>query len=210
MEAAPKIIDSAVEVTGRLDEFDLEVEIPKTAVLTGYQQSSSVSDHDPPNLGGFLFWAKTVRSLRDQLVPRHWSASDRRNYATVDHPHKPISIAVAAGDSNTGRSDAHPTTKTEKGPATRQAVNRNQLSFEEEDEDFPQARQTWMLLHYVDEQADEIRIELSLPAAFVDGYVTEWSERVIPAPVVLGLDSREEEEREEDEEIEVPVERRAN
>ncbi len=41
-------------------------------------------------------------------------------------------------------------------------------------------KQTWFLLHYWDEDADEIRVELSLPAEMTpDGFVIQWRERII-------------------------------
>lgn len=209
MREGPQVRAEPVEVAGRMDELGIEEAVLRNAVLSGFQHASTCSEHDPPNLRGILFWARAVRSLRDQQVAKRWTAADRHNYSTVDHPDTPLSIAVAAGDANSGRVDADPTTRTEKGPATRQAVNRNQMSFEDEDEDFPKTRQTWLLLHYVDEDADELRLELSLPADFADGYITEWRERVILGSVPLSPGSQEEED-EESEEVDVSVERRSN
>ena len=41
-------------------------------------------------------------------------------------------------------------------------------------------RQTWFLLHYRDEYADQTRVELSLPAAMTaDGFVVQWKERIL-------------------------------
>jgi hypothetical protein len=67
---------------------------------------------------------------------------------------------------------------------------------------------TWLLLHYLDEDQDEIRIELSQPAYMTDdGFVCDWLERIILSPVpltpVVDMGSSQ------DQAIDVPVKRRA-
>lgn len=127
---------------------------------------------------GVLTWAKTIRFLRDQLVPRGWTIDNSRNYATVVNGPEGYAIAVAAGDSLTGQPDKTPRTRREKGPATREAVSHNQMHFSDVNDEFgtrpADLAKTWLLLHYLDDEADEIRSELSLPAYVTDdGFVCE-------------------------------------
>lgn len=169
--------------------------------------------NDPPSLAGILGWGKTTRFLRDQLLPRAWVRNNARNYATVVSPDGSVSIAVAAGDVFTGIRDESPSTRTEKGPATRDAVSRNQLSFVDLEPTFRglvemPGIQTWLLLHYVDDQAQEIRLELSLPASMSDeGFVSTWRERIVLTPIPLVEQTPS--VIDEGDEIEVNVQRRS-
>ncbi len=102
-------------------------------------------------------------------------------------------MAIAAGTSQTGIADGvPPRTRTPKGRATSRAVKRNaQLQLghgtavfagagvvEAED----QNRETWILLHYFDVDAEEIRLELSSPLTMEGKQITVWRERVILPP----------------------------
>jgi hypothetical protein len=107
-----------------------------------------------------------------------------------------------------------PSTRAEKGPATRDAVLSNQLTFADVSEDFPRPEsvpgmQTWLLLHHADEAAEEIRLELSLPADMTaDGFVVRWHERIILTSVPFTPQPLATPEP-ESEEIDIKIERRA-
>jgi len=89
------------------------------------------------------------------------------------------------------------------------------MSFWDVARDFPRPRvgagmQTWLLLYYFDETAQEIRAELSLPAEMTDdGYVKKWRERVILPSIPVVRDPMATDDA-PDAPIEVKVERRAN
>jgi hypothetical protein len=191
-EAERQVYGDAVEVAGRLHDLGVSQSVLQEALQTGLRHAFACTRHDPPSLPGILAWGKTVRHLRDRLVPAGWEISNASNYATVIHPGGGFAIAVAAGNVHTGVGDANPSTRAEKGPATRSAVQENQLTFFDVRESFPPPRrepgkQTWLLLHYADEEAGEIRAELSLPADMTDdGYVADWRERIILEPVPFG------------------------
>jgi hypothetical protein len=210
------IHSSTAQVAGRLDALGVAAEVLGNACHYGLQHAFQCTRHDPPMLPGVLAWGKTMRYLRDQLVPLGWTVSNARNYATVVHPQGGLAITVAAGDANTGLSDAVPSTKHEKGPATRDAVRQNQLTFADVSESFPVPTRddlgslTWLLLHYADEEREEIRMELSLPQDMTaDGYVTTWRERIL-LPSVPFSPTPEEAGDEDEPEIDISVERRAN
>lgn len=158
----------------------------------GLRHAFSCSLHEPPSVPGVIAWGKIVRGLRDRLVPAKWKPNDANNYATVISPSGLDAIAVAAGDSGTGRAEAEVATRTTKGPVTRAKAGQNQLSlFEMVAEQFPSPRplpnagpRTWLLLHYVDEEAEQIRVELSLPIGIDEnGRVTGWHQRIILTPI---------------------------
>jgi hypothetical protein len=216
MDATAATQADRLQTVGRLDELAVNEDVLRDAAQTGIEAAGTCTAHDPASLAGFLTWAKATRALRDELVPQGWSPGERRNYATVVNPSGTFAIAVAGGNAATGQREATLRTRTEKGPATKEAVQENeQLSFADRDSAFGQrspegdGRHTWLLLHYYDEQAEEIRVELSLPSRITDGYVTAWRERLILAPIPLTSGSNQEAE-EPEEEIDVQVERKAD
>lgn len=201
----------AIDVTGRLAALGVQEAVLRDAVQFGITQGFTCTHHDPPNLAGILAWGRTVRALRDTLVPQGWGISNARNYPTVVHPQDEWSLAVASGDSGTGVPDQTPSTRSAKGPVTENAVRRNQTSFADIDASFPRVevvgpQQTWVLLFFVDGETDEVRLELSLPRAMTaDGYIISWHERIILRPLPLGYEPPASEETEE---IDLSIERR--
>lgn len=190
------IYHESSRVAGRLDLLGVGQEPLRESVEEGVTSSLDCTRHDPPGLAGTLVWAKTVRGLRDRLVPQGWTSRNYRNYSTVVHPDKTFGIAVAAGNASTGRADETPWTRTEKGPITRELIRQNQYSFADDFSDsVPRLDaegplHTWLLLHYTDDEEEEIRCELALPASMTtDGFVTGWEERVILKPIPFGTTS---------------------
>ena len=182
---ATRVYVLAADVTSRLTALDLRREYLSEAVRFGASYAAECTDHDPSSLAGTLLWGKTTRLLRDQLIPLGWNACNQRNLPVTVHPKGKWAIAVVSGDGCTGIPHMTPATRYDRGPATRQVVSSNQLSFSALSESWAEqvaalTMQTWFLLHYRDEDADEIRVELSLPAEMTrDGFVIQWSERII-------------------------------
>lgn len=176
----------------RLAELGLEEGTLSGAVLYGHQQASMLTRHDPALYRGLTPWAKTLRSLREQLAPGpyNWKSVNTHNYETVVNTLGTVAIAVATGDAATGLEDGNPSTTSAKGPETEKAVSGNQLSFvyyAATSDEAPDIRaQTWLLLQHHDREAKEIRIELSLPNRLdPQGYPADWLERVILQPISL-------------------------
>lgn len=179
----------------RLEEFGLTAAELESALQVGYSHAAGCTSHDPRSLAGTLAWGKGIGHLRDLLKPRGWSADRSSNYETVVHPTNVVCVTLAAGTSETGRDGVAPRTRAPKGPATSRAVRRNrQLSlgvgtdvFEgtggRETDD--QNRETWLLLHYYDEDAGEIRHELSCPEEMSGKHITAWRERILLDPIAF-------------------------
>ncbi len=197
-------------VATRLAGLDLGEADLVRAVQDAFAEAFDCTTHDPPSMAGFIAWGKTVRYLRDRLVPRGWTPANDRNYSTVVHPTGSIAIAVASGDANTGVASRVPSTQYEKGPATTDAVLTNQMTLGDLVPSFPvhpSATQTWLLLHHFDETNEEIRMELSLPDGISEGgHVTSWRERLLLSPVP-GFPTTSIEIRDAGEDIDVPVRR---
>src|SRR5687768_4819659 len=177
-----KVYVAEAEVTSRLYELGVSAAALRQAVEYGYQYASSVTLHDPNGAEGSMMWLKTNRGLRDALVPQGWTVSRVKNYETTVHESGSHAIAVAAGNANTGIKDKRVSTKRERGPATREAVETNyQIDMFEADPDaFPHLLRpltvaqlhTWLLLQYIDHRKQEIRSELSRPMEMAsDGHV---------------------------------------
>lgn len=180
----------------RLFGLDVHEDVLRDAVQFGVGHVLECTFHDPASLSGILGWGKITRGLRDRLVPLGWTPERARNYETTVHPDGGWAIVVAGGDPFTGQPDRSPTTRSEKGPATKDAVSENQRSFADIDPSFPRpdvvkiavARRTWFLLYFADTDQEEIRSELSLPEQMThDNYVMTWRERIILEPIKIGI-----------------------
>lgn len=86
----------------RLDQLGLVKSDLSEAAHWGVNHLAYSTAHEPPSGPGQIIWIKTVRALRDKLVPRGWTTDDTDNYATVVSPDGSMAIAVAAGDERTG------------------------------------------------------------------------------------------------------------
>jgi hypothetical protein len=185
----------------RLSDLGLTQEVLCQAIEFALSYYAECTAHDPPSAAGFLLWDKGMRGLRDGLVPSGWKPVTEDNYPTVQHPGGQWAISVSGGNAQTGRADANPSTRTDKGRATAMAIAQNQASFwNYRPELQPPRKLTWLLLIHVDEVNDEVRAELSLPAGMDDDQrVSWWEERIIlnsipygPSPLRLrGDDDRD-------------------
>ncbi len=193
LQAETTIIFETGEVTQALAGMGLKEGDLQKAALYGMRYALQCTLHDPPMLPGITAWGKTIRSLRDQLVPLGWQPDNTKNYATIVDPKKNIALAASAGDANTGKNglNQNPSTRNPKGSETKKAINKNQLHFSQISDSFPKPQQsegveTWLLLYYWDEEHEEIRVELSLPRDMdLQGYVKQWTTRVILSAVPL-------------------------
>ena len=217
-----KVYSRPAEAITRLNELGLTVDLLQQALRSGFAFMADCTSHDPSSTGGFIMWAKTNRSLRDQLIPRGWTRDDPENYPLTVHPEGGWAIAVVQGDPRTGISSETPSTKSVRGSATRSVVSQNQFRMLLIDNRLVppvsgRLRQTWLLLWHFDDANELLRGELSLPYHMTqEGFVTEWAERIIfpdrplnmmgqrdpvtPLPPDMGYN---------DDEIDVPVRKRA-
>jgi hypothetical protein len=178
-------------VPDRLAELGLKAEFFEFALRGAEAEARTYTLLDPPNMAGMARYARTVRLLREQLVPLGWSYDNPRNLARTVSPDRRVAIVTALGDAATGVAHVSPSTRYEKGLATVEAVSRNFLQLTlpiDLGDDQPVEEQadgvvTWVLLYAVTET--EIRAELSLPDSMVDGYIDTWLERIILSPVAL-------------------------
>jgi hypothetical protein len=201
----------------RLRQLDLSADELREAIHVGYTAASTCTAHDPLSLPGTLAWGKGIGHVRDLTAPRDWKADRDSNYETAVHPSNSHAVALAAGTPDTGREDGLPRTKTPKGPATGRAVKRNaQLPLGHETDVFAgtgepvddSARETWLLLHYYDKDAEEIRVELSCPMEMKGKQITQWRERIILEPIPFSEDV--DIDLDDDGDIDIDIQRKAD
>jgi hypothetical protein len=190
------VVHADAEAATRLGALGLTVEVFERALLGADAEARTYTLLDPPNMQGMARYSRTVRLLREQLVPHGWTYDNPRNLARTVSPDRQVAIITTLGDAATGFPDIIPSTRYEKGIATIEAVSRNflqlTLPIDLGDEDpvdpGPDGIATWILLYSV--SAHEIRAELSLPDSMVDGYIDTWLERIILPPVPLAAPVR--------------------
>ncbi|TMC34760.1 MAG: hypothetical protein E6J28_13080 [Chloroflexi bacterium] len=122
------------EVEAALAAMGLHESTLRDAAEYGMRQALQCTNHDPKNLPGIIAWGKSIRFLRDRLVPEGWNPDGTSNYATVVKPDKSLAIAAASGDAFTGRlgTNIKPSTRSPKGPITLSRITANQqLHFED-------------------------------------------------------------------------------
>lgn len=198
----------------RLDQMGLQAEHLRDSAEWGVRHLYHATANEPPIGPSITVWSKTVRRLREHLRPLGWESSGR-NFATTVSPDGKIALAVAAGDSDTGKGEGgRPCTRSPKGSETKLAVDRNQLTFSIVGEGFPRPAmlpdmQTWFLLLYLDDQTDHLSCELSLPARLGNGgFISDWRERIILPSTDLGAGAVETEIDGPEPTIDIEVRRR--
>ena len=163
----------------------------RESLSIGYQHASTCTANHPLSLAGFDAWGWSLGHLRELLIQRGgWEIDRTGNFETVLNETEKVAIAIAAGDSGTGLKAAHPPrTRTPRGPATKKAVQRNQLNLLGSGLDSADNLQTWLLLHYLNSTTEEIQAELALPNDISQKVIDSWEERILLDPIPFGRDS---------------------
>jgi hypothetical protein len=198
-----------VAAAQRLMGLDLREPEFRDAISIGYEHASTCTGLHPLSLAGIEAWGWSLGHLRLQLAARGWTIDRKGNFETVVDPSGTVAIAVAAGDSGTGDRNANSRTRTPRGPATQRAVRGNQLNFFSSGHESDHV-QTWLLLHYLDPKAEEIRLELALPREMAGKVIEAWAERIILEPIPFDGQVEIDVTIEPDPQIDVDVRRRSN
>lgn len=180
------------EITTRLHALGMSDSQLREAVGKGLDARMRCTAFHPPSSPGFYQWSEIIVALRETFVPLKWDPSDVGGFSTIISPDRQVAIAVAAGSDRTGRPGLpDPTTKYERGAMSHAAVSMNQqtgLDLQTGATIIPEIAGrklvTWWLL--VNTRHDEVRLELSCPAAIgVDGKIDTWSERILLEPLSI-------------------------
>lgn len=150
----------------------------------------SVGPLNPKGFSGTSAWAAGIEVLRAILISRGWMPEDPNGQPRIVSPDKKHAITVISGDADTGNPHGFPQTRNGKGSQTRRSVqyNSRQLVLWGQADQKPATfdlagaseQLLWILLFYVDVDAQEVRFELSRPVNIADNdKVDEWRPRFI-------------------------------
>lgn len=197
MIPAKKIYSEPADTNSRLADLGLTEELLVEAVERGQAAWAGCAANYPIQFPGIYAWAETIVGLRERLLLMGWKRSNEGNLALTVNRTDTVTLTVSTGDEFTGNPDVDPCTKFSKGPRTRSAVLENEgqyrlfpdMRLTADDLRSINSRETWMLLIHRDQQAQEVRCELSRPINVnKDGKVDGWAERIILAVTSFGGD----------------------
>lgn len=175
----------------RLHSLGLTIDQITRALLRADAEAKHTTGLEPPAAEGTIRYFKTVRFLREELIPLGWGVNDARNFCRTVDPNHEFSIVTSSGDEVTGLEipGRVPRTKYPKGELTALAVRQNtgQGMFDLGD-DFAEPttepaieptelENVWFLLQRV--TPDFIYGELSLPIHMESGMINDWEERIL-------------------------------
>ena len=168
------------DVSEQLAHLAVPEEALRRAIWRAYGEHRLLTPHDPAWYAGGVLPGKTMRYLRDLLVPGHgWAAETDAGLEIVVRPDREIALVVWSGDVGTGDVRCWaPSTRRPRGEASRVVVetNEQQVLFGELPAKPP--RYTWALL--VRGEQDGVQAELSMPMSVSGGgVITEWRTRII-------------------------------
>lgn len=178
-------IDHVAE--GRLQLLGLSADLLVRALLRADAEAKLTTGLEPPTAEGTTRYAKTVRYVREELVPLDWRFDNYKNFCRTIHPSGAFSIVASSGDEFTGVDvpGMKPSTKYPKGDLTALAVMQNAdqgvldlgADYAVDTVDPVDLESIWFLLQRVTDE--NIYAELSLPTAIENGVIVDWEERIL-------------------------------
>jgi hypothetical protein len=187
------VLSGPIDVPNRLKQLGLKESMLRLGVEQGQAEWANCTLNDPPMFRGLVPWARTLRSVRESMIPEGWERLEDGGQSFIVNKAGTLAITAATGDRYTGVEGETPCTKSSKGPKTQLAIAQNTLArtlygdIRTAEKQKADSRITWILLFYRDTQTSEIRCELSLPARMNnEGQVDEWKERIILTAIPFG------------------------
>lgn len=178
-------IDHVAE--GRLQQLGLSADLLIRAILRADAEAKMTTGLEPPTAEGTTRYGKTVRYVREELVPLGWKPDNAKNFCRTIHPSGSFSIVTSSGDEFTGVHvpGMKPSTKYAKGDLTTLAVKQNADqgvldlgdAYALRTLDPADLESVWFLLQRV--TAETIYAELSLPTSIEKGVIVDWQERIL-------------------------------
>jgi hypothetical protein len=179
----------AIDATAehRLHDLGLTTDLIVRALLRADAEARHTTGLEPPTAEGTIRYLKTVRFLREELVPLGWDIDNYKNFCRTIHPRHLFSMVTSSGDEFTGVDTPGkvPCTKYAKGDLTALAVKQNAdqgvfdlgKAFAGPTVEPAELKNIWFLLQRATPKY--IYAELSLPTRIEDGMITDWKERII-------------------------------
>jgi hypothetical protein len=178
-----------LDVAHRLSQLGLTREKLMSIVRACVAGHGGCTDNDPPNARGFESWRWGVRRAREELRPEGWEKNDAGNFSTVINRELKIRLAIMNADDGAGLPNRVPQNRSKKGPnSERVAATNEDLQFKlpgmelwpapgAQDDPGLEEFSTWHLCVYI--SGDKVRAELTLLRGFVNGFFTDFIEKII-------------------------------
>lgn len=186
----------------RLSELGLTPSVLMDVVKHYARTVVGMTDDHPSWCTGIAPAGEAVFALRQLTRPLGWLREEHRGFALTIHPKALLAVNIAKGDLNTGNPLVEPTSHSEKGICTEEAIAGNQLTFDfGKDDDIAEiedCRPTWYLLMRVMDKA--VKYEFSLPIALSeDKHISKWAERLVFADIpIVDISKNEDQGQSED------------
>lgn len=186
--------DDPADLRRFLGPYGVTMPILIDTIQYGLRQYLECTPHDPTYFPSVLLVAKTIRYLRDTLVPQGWDAVNLRGYATIVHPSGALAIATSLGNHHTGSKLKAPKTSAPKGAESRSFIEINQPPLFTDmvprpmrNKKEPSAALT-LLMHVFDDER-VVNAELSCPTGTEPtgtdnrSHISHWRTRIILPPI---------------------------
>ena len=173
-------------VAAALRRFGLDVPTLTRAAEAGEAERRTCTPFDPTILGGVVAWGRTIRALRELLVPKGWQARDVLGLPLVVSPAGTFAFTVATGDQNTGMKGVGPSTKYKKGVAFPVTGERQLSILGPSDPLSPPVLpdEVWVLL--LARTTEELRLEISRPShRHPSGAIGFHADRIVLPAIAL-------------------------
>lgn len=157
-----------------------------------------VTSLHPKGFNGTSGWAEGTSQLRAIMIPKGWHAEDPQGQPRVVAKDRKTGITLSSGNPDTGVPHRVPQTRNDKGTQTASSVSFNAkqgtlFPFVTSDnapiaaKPPAKGQALWILLYYIDFDANELRLELSQPTGMSEAdKVNGWSIRYILPSIPLG------------------------
>jgi hypothetical protein len=145
-------------------------------------ERANVAECEPPQVAGFETWRWGTRFFREDeaLKGLEWEACERDQVSGIRNSKSGIKLVVCATNINTGNPDPtkQPKNIRDRGPASRRLIHQNTRQIPFDFMDDPKD-ELWYYCLYLSQQ--HIGIEISRPTDEYEGYITDFSHRIIIA-----------------------------
>ena len=204
-ERSECLVVQGEEVESYLAGMGISVPEIVDALAAGELAAGNTTSFAPPTAPGLRRWLSVVERAREGLtVTNGWTLEDKLNRPTSVSPGKKYSLAFVGGNEDTGVASGTPKAARKRGRATAEDYPESGTKIRYEAQVFSMFSAergvssggvdtgvtpplgAWILLYYRDE--DELRWEISLPAAFSsqDKQFSGWRVRIIGPEVLKG------------------------
>ena len=177
----------------KLNDLGIDLDAVTTCLNAGDLAARQADEFSPVTAEGTERWNHTVQELRRNLAKFGWRVRNPNNSPRIVRPDGRLAMAVVSGNKFTGIPHSSPKNAHSLGRTLDESVLRNRTKevigqlvlTPVEDaaiEDAVNSRRidstTWILMYFYDPVAG-LRAEISLPRYTFEGFISDWTDRII-------------------------------